>query len=250
MHLVFLGVMRKFLNTWVKGSLPFRLGPRSVKELNLKIVSMINYIPKEFHRKPRSLNEIDNFKATEFRMLLLYTGIPALNDVLPVSKYKHFLLLQCAAYVLLSESADNREWNDFAKCLLRKFVSNVPKLYCQEFLIYNVHNLLHIHEDALNFGNLNKVDCFPFEDFIQKLKKVVRGKKHFVQQVVRRAHEVNAITENFGINSETRSRIPQSGVTWNGFFLSNSVGDNCFRTKSGKVVLVTEVFKDVRYDKM
>jgi hypothetical protein len=246
MHLLFLGVMRKLLCTWVKGALPFRLGPRSVKTLNQKLVQMIKHTPKEFHRKPRSLLEIDHFKATEFRTFLLYTGIAALRDILSPVKYRHFLHFQCAVYILLSDSAGNTEWNTFAKSLLLKFVSKIPILYCNEFLIYNVHNLLHINEDALLFGNLSKVSCFPFEDFMQKLKKVVRGKKHFVQQVVNRAHEINSVVESPSIVcTESRSASTEkSGVLWNSYFVSEKLGNNCFRLKGNRLVVIEGIVKN------
>jgi hypothetical protein len=39
-----------------------------------KLLKIKYYIPREFSRLPRNLSDVDRFKATEFRQLLLYTG--------------------------------------------------------------------------------------------------------------------------------------------------------------------------------
>jgi hypothetical protein len=242
MHLLFLGVTKKFLTTWVKGKLPLKLGPRYISKLDFNLLNTIKYIPIEFHRKPRTIKDLDHYKATEFRTFLLYTSISVLRDVLSKEKYCHFMDLQCAAYILLSQSANNVEWNDYAKQLLQRFVAKVPELYCKEFLIYNVHNLLHINEDALRYGNLSNISCFPFEDFMQQLKRVVRGKKHFVQQLVHRNAELERMANDTVLKSV---RLSPRIVYWNNFRVSSDSGNNCFKTKCNKLILVREVMHKV-----
>lgn len=193
-------------------------------------------MPSEFHRKPRSLFEIDHFKATEFRTFLLYTGLVVLQGVLKKTLYKNFLNLQCAIYILLSSNADNLEWNSYAKSLLVAFVECIPELYCDEFLIYNVHSLIHINEDALKYGNLNNVSCFPFENYMQNIKRFVRGKKHFVQQVVNRVGEINSLGESIDRNN----RVSKKVVTWNKWFVSVDRNDSCFQVND-MVVIITEI---------
>lgn len=36
---------------------------------------------------------------------------------------------------------------------------------------HNVHNLLHLSNDAVNFGSLDNFSCFKFENHMQKIKK-------------------------------------------------------------------------------
>jgi len=54
---------------------------------------MKKFIPLEFARYPRSLFEINRWKATEFRSFILYTRPVLLKDVLPKRVYEHFLCL-------------------------------------------------------------------------------------------------------------------------------------------------------------
>lgn len=79
MHLVYLGVMRKLFHLWLKGPLPTRIGSQSKENISRKLEDMSKHMPREFIRKPRSLNELDRFKATEFRAFLLYTGLLCLQ---------------------------------------------------------------------------------------------------------------------------------------------------------------------------
>jgi len=47
---------------------------KEINEINRQILSIVKYTPNKFVRKPRSLNEIKRWKATEFRFFLLYAG--------------------------------------------------------------------------------------------------------------------------------------------------------------------------------
>lgn len=60
MHLVCLGVMRKLINCWLKGSLPHRLPSQQVGRLNEHLDQLRNEIPLEFSRKPRSTSHVAN----------------------------------------------------------------------------------------------------------------------------------------------------------------------------------------------
>lgn len=81
MHLVCLGVMKR------------RLGSRVIDDISQHLLNLKSHIPSEFARKPRSLKEIDRWKATEFRQFLLYTGPVVLAEILHPNMYKNFLLL-------------------------------------------------------------------------------------------------------------------------------------------------------------
>lgn len=102
MHLVCLGVVRRLINFWLKGPLRLRLPSQLVNRISDNLVNMRAYIPDEFARKPRSLKEVDRWKATEFRQFLLYTGPVVLCGVLDPVVYHNFLLLSTAIAILVS----------------------------------------------------------------------------------------------------------------------------------------------------
>ncbi|XP_076876019.1 uncharacterized protein LOC143525682 isoform X1 [Brachyhypopomus gauderio] len=101
MHLVCLGVVRRLINLWLKGPLCVRLPSRLVDRISDSLLSFRAHIPDEFARKPRSLKEVDRWKATEFRQFLLYTGTVVLRDTLNPEVYSNFLLLSTAIAILV-----------------------------------------------------------------------------------------------------------------------------------------------------
>ena len=63
MHLVCLDVMRRLLN--LSGLLPTRLKSSIVNDISSVLIGLQGFIPNEFARKPRSLRDVDRWKATE-----------------------------------------------------------------------------------------------------------------------------------------------------------------------------------------
>lgn len=73
MHLVVLGVMRKLILFWIsKGPLSVRISSRSTNQITLSLLSIKKYITSDFVRKPREIQEICRWKATELRLFLIY----------------------------------------------------------------------------------------------------------------------------------------------------------------------------------
>lgn len=177
MHCVLLGVTKRLLCGkkfgWVYGKPPFKLCARDINAINCYLVKLRNYIPVEFARKPRSLNDCKRFKATEFRLFLLYTGPVVLKDVLPSKMYNNFMVF-CVAISILIQKTPKTEMIDYADNLLKYFVSNSIKIYGHHFVTHNVHHLIHLSDCVRIHGNLNHFSAFPFENFTKKLLSNVR----------------------------------------------------------------------------
>lgn len=189
MHVVCLGVMKTLLIGWIrKRNCIFSLKPSEIKLLNSKLLFLSNQVPKEFARHPRSLNEIERFKATELRSFLLYTGIFVLADVLDAERYNHFLLLSLGVRILLDEKSC-MENNECAKVLLSEFVKNVSRLYDDTFLTFNFHCLTHLANDAFNYGCLESISAFKFENYLSKLKRKCKKNHQIAVQIYNRLVE-------------------------------------------------------------
>ena len=105
MHLTCLGVMRRLILYWKgpDGPLKVRLGRNMVCDLSSRLLHLSQFVPVEFARKPRSLDEVLRWKATEFREFVLYSGPVVLRDILADDLYNHFMLLFVSMRILVSQ---------------------------------------------------------------------------------------------------------------------------------------------------
>ena len=129
MHLVCLGVMRRLMLYWKgpNGPLAVRLGKQSIALLSERLQSYSPFIPSDFARRPRSMDEILRWKATEFRQFLLYSGIVALKGILPVDLYNHFMLFSISITLLVSSELSQKHC-DYAESLLHTVYFRLPNL--------------------------------------------------------------------------------------------------------------------------
>ncbi len=227
LHLVCLGVVRKVVRTWVKGKRPYKIKASDVQLISKRFLLYKKYFPRKFQRKPRSLDELNNFKGSEFRTIILYTGVVAFSKLIPPRYYKHFLLLHVAMYILLSSRGNEHFWNSMASNLLEQFVKEAELLYGVEFITYNVHGLLHIHDDCKTFGSLDNASTFQFESYMQCIKRMLRSRQMYLEQAYNRISELDEIKHNEDDFYE--------------LFLSNKPGDNCYLLKTGDIVLAKSV---------
>jgi len=189
MHLVCLGVTRKLLQLWCRGKKSaYRLTASKTTIISSRLLDCRPTTPREFNRKPRSLSELERWKATEFRQFILYLGVTCLTDILDPDCYKHFLCLHVAILIFTSSKLCVTHY-DYGNQLLRYFVSSFSGLYGDETVSYNVHGLLHLPEDVKTHGHLDQFSGFKFENELQFIKRLIRGKDKPLQQIHRRLIE-------------------------------------------------------------
>lgn len=211
MHLVLLGVVKKLLvGTWINGKPPNKLPSVSINQISEQLLSFRQYIPREFSRKPRSLKEAKRFKATEYRLFLLYLGPLVLKGVLDTEKYDHFITLHLAISILISNKTFEGQYVDYAEKLLDHFVKSCGLIYSKEFMVHNIHNLLHLCNDVRKFGPLDNFSNFPFENYLGELKKLLRKPSDVLAQIVRRLSESQNFsysTLNFNSQQSEQQRL-------------------------------------------
>ena len=253
MHLACLGVMRYMLRLWLCGPLRTRLPARVIEAISGRLCSVRQFLPREFARRPRSLYEFRLWKATELRQFLVYTGSYALKGLVAPEMYELFLSFSCAMTILLSQSLAHRHCH-YARELLVTFVSNFAHCFGSQFLVYNVHGLIHLADDAEKYGNLDNISCFPFENHLQKLKKSVRRPQNPVAQIVRRVQESLTVSSappvpakkgvlkmkhvTGPIPSGVRHVTSQYRQYVGPLFFSIGKGDNCILLNGTRVALI------------
>lgn len=210
MHNSCLGVMKKFLTTFVKGPHAHKWSAKQIDEISELLAGIAKWIPQEFARKPRRLQYVDRFKATEFRQFLLYTGPVILENYIPQNYLIHFITLHCAIRIL-SHEEDCLSNNDYARSLLRYFVENCKTLYGEKILIYNFHNLIHLPDDVLKFGHLDSFSAFPFENYLyilkKKLKKLVNLYSKYIKESLSRIYAALHQKFKYAINQLWQTKI-------------------------------------------
>jgi len=240
----------RLLLYWLRGpirkgnTVASRLPSTVVQNISDRLISLRKVVPTEFARKPRSLTEIDRWKATEFRAFLLYFGPVVLSGFLPDFVYSHFMFLSASIRILASPKFCYK-FNNYAHELLVSFVEQSKEIYGAEFIVYNVHALFHLAAGVKRFGPLDTFCAFPFENQLKHLKRLVRKISQPLPQIVRRITErrhfsIRCIPRNSRGNSvesgehaggpvppgyQLAQQFMQLRIS--GIFLSLSNADNC-----------------------
>lgn len=95
--------MRKLINLWlIKGSTDIRLPSWKIKEITTSLLKIKKCVTNDFPRKPRGIEEVARWKATEFRQFLLCSGPVILKNILSNDCYQHFLTLSISMRIMLS----------------------------------------------------------------------------------------------------------------------------------------------------
>lgn len=183
MHCVLLGIMRKLTDLWLNTankSQSFFISKKKQIELNKRILQIKPTL--EITRKPRSLDHRKEFKANEFRSLLLYYLRYCLEDLLPVRFINHFQLLSSAIYILLKEKVSHDDIV-IAEAKLIQFADQFEKFYFSHNVTMNLHLVRHIANSVRYLGPLWAQSTFGFETNNGLLVKSSHAKADFLQSV-------------------------------------------------------------------
>ena len=125
-----------------------------------------------------------NWKAREWENYILYYSAPILLPLLSPTLFNHWLLLVESLYILLKDRIHIDELN---KCyqMLDEFVKQTENLYDVTAMTFNLHQLLHITENVLNWGPLWTISTFSFESANYYLLRAIKASKGVTQQIIR-----------------------------------------------------------------
>ncbi|XP_036319869.1 uncharacterized protein LOC118734260 [Rhagoletis pomonella] len=187
MHLVDLGVVKKLLHLLVNKV--------NVNVMNDKLKFLSVWVPSEFGRVCRNFDEIKNWKSTEYRQFLLYSGIFVLKNCVDEHLYYHFLLLHASIRILSSERSYKGEAN-IVQQLLNEFVNLFGNIYGDHLISFNLHSLLHLSNCAKEYGPLDTFSAYKFENYMQYLKKLIKSPTNILQQLCLRIDERKNLIED------------------------------------------------------
>lgn len=255
MHLLCIGVTKTLLHYWLQGPKVCKISLRNRLLLKEMLESVSNDVPSEFQRKKFDLDDIANWKATQFRFFLLYCG-SFLRYVLSENAYKHYLLLFAACRILCSAECVQKEtYVTYANDLLIRFFILLPTFYGKRSQVMNFHNLIHITDDV-NYmkAPLSFFSAFPFENFLGKIKSLVRTPANPLSQICRRISELESrdlsVSNITSCNSQkkfektitemTNSNLER--ITYKNMTLTTKHPNNTVMLQNGKICQIKDIY--------
>lgn len=215
MHCALLGVMKKLMALWLNSKNhkePFFISKKRQVELSKRIVCIKPLI--EITRKPRSIYERKDYKANEYRTLLLYYLRYCLVDLLPMRYINHFQLFSSAVYILLKEHVSNENITT-AEAMLLKFADKFEDLYGKHNVTMNLHLIRHMANSVRHLGPLWAQSTFAFETNNGVLMKSSSAKNDSWRYLMKSSlcdDEVNESVNAF-VNGKTIIRLNSCDVS-------------------------------------
>ena len=184
MHIGPEGVVKRMMNCWLKTSnhtKAYYIGSK-LKSLDSELLKQKP--PHDFTRAPRSIQKhMMYWKASEFRVWLLYYSLPLLLHVLPPLFYHHYALLVCAFHLLLQEDIKISDI-EVADEMLKDFCALLPELYGEEHCTMNAHLLLHLTHYVRLWGPLWTHSAFGCENKNGIIKNLSHSKNKVLNQII------------------------------------------------------------------
>lgn len=183
MHCILLGNQKRILNLFLdskNNGCPYYIPPKKKKLLNDRLMA---FKPNaDVVRKPRSLEQKSDFKASEYKFLLLFYLPICLEGCVPKVYVEHVRALSAATYILLKTKISHEEVRE-AEIMLTKFVKQHQQLFGKQHMVMNVHLLKHLANSVRKLGPLWGHSAFPFERNNGVLLKMVSGTTDVLLQI-------------------------------------------------------------------
>jgi hypothetical protein len=106
-----------------------------------------------------------------------------LKEILPLKYYNHWKLFSYCM-TILSQYQIQREFLPIIQQSLEDFVRQTESLYGKRAMRINVHQLLHLYNDILNWGLLWTHNSFSYESMNGVLARLIHGTKDFPKSAI------------------------------------------------------------------
>ena len=173
MHSVLEGVVCRLLGAWFEQKV---VGVSIHTQINKVNRRLLNIRPPSYMGSPpRSIHNWKLWRAHEYLIFLIFYSLPVLFGILPQKHFSNLILLVVSIEKLLSAHVNVSELEDIKKNLI-EFVKGVQEIYPSNIMIGCFHELLHLTECTFQFGHLNSVNCFQFEENNRKIVSFIKGR--------------------------------------------------------------------------
>jgi hypothetical protein len=189
-HLIYLGIAKTLLKFWFgHGGRKGLFGQKEMKQLNVRVLRIASYHPEEFQRSLEIFDHFLQFKGTQFRCFVLYTGPFLLKDIFTKEIYNHFLKLHVAAKILTDPRLSS-SCVSIARNIIKDFVKEHSRIYGKEYVAPNFHAFTHLADNVEYLKcSLENFSAFPFESYLGSLKVLTNSHKSPLEEIAKRLDE-------------------------------------------------------------
>ena len=177
MHSILEGVVKRFFKFWfevtVREEDPFDFSlKKHINEIDRRLLNI--RIPSFIPTTPRSIRDYKLWRAKEFLSFLIYYSLPIFYDLMDNKFLINLTKLVVATEFLLQKKILKSDLI-YVKEILKAFVLEVEQIYPANIMLSGMHELLHIVDCTINFGPINFVNCFQYEEINRKIVKFING---------------------------------------------------------------------------
>ena len=173
MHSVFLGAVKTLFKYWFESnsSKPYSL-KNKINEIDSRLLRIRP--TSQIAHAPRSILSFNIWRAHEFMNFILFFAIPVFYKVMKREYFKNLICLIISLEHLVDQKISKNKL-PVIKNMLVEFVSKLENLYDNHIMNSGIHELLHLADCTKNFGPLNAINCFQFEELNRKVERFHKG---------------------------------------------------------------------------
>ena len=178
MHQVFLGTGKFLCKILIR-----RIRSREMEFFNIKLGPCL--IPNDFLRRPRTTQELNFWKATDYKLLFLHLISLVMQEIstVPVELKKSLWTLSLAIRLLSLKNVEKDDVNEASR-LIDSFFDAFKELYGEEMQSYNFHSLRHLCDQVNRIGPLWICSAFAFESANHSLLRTLSGTTKRPERIV------------------------------------------------------------------
>lgn len=197
---------------------------------NLMIDAIISYVPTDFPRKPRRLEFLEHYKASELRFFSLYSGMVILKKTCDPEFYKHFLKFSISYRLMSGKKGIIEEGAlESADKLAQIFVKQFAELYGPHNVSFNIHLFLHFAALVHIHGPIHNFSCYKYENYYMLLRSWIRKPSDYFSQIFTRWSQTKGIVKKKGNSKD-----------FNSYKLNSNRKDCCILLKDRSIFIITK----------
>jgi hypothetical protein len=192
--------------------------------------------PSNVPASPRSLFEWPNWRAHEFMFFILYYSLIVFRFIMNDEQYQHISMLVASLEVLLAREIEHDKLI-YADTLLKQFVDQCEKIYEKSILKSGFHELIHLAPLTRQFGPLNLISSYPFEELNRKITRSIKGQFLIGDEFIK-LYSISHFLYSFTSNIEKENKLTSFVIKHFEIKTSNRKSRERFGLKIGRSKII------------